>query len=100
MTEESESFHIVVKLVPVSETELVRTDEIGVAEHTEEAVERVGARHGDVFAVWSVPEQPSPAAAAAHVASVPAYQVEVFLNGTLFMLEHDYRKVVRQGGRG
>lgn len=97
----SSEFHVVAKLKATSERDLVVTDEVKVAKEVKDAVERIGAWNGDMFAVWAVGDvRPNPAVAGEHAACVLPEKVEVFANGVLWPMDDACLKAVRQDSRG
>jgi hypothetical protein len=87
--------YIVAKLLNGKEDELVTTDDVKVANNIANAVNRIGAWNGDLFAVWSRVERPNPEEAATLVASTSPVSIVVFSNGALFVLDDEYLSLVK-----
>ncbi|MFE4527042.1 hypothetical protein ACFRMO_07570 [Streptomyces anulatus] len=93
--------HIVAKLkLEAGGDDLVVTDEIKVANKIEDAVNRIGAWNGEVFAVWDVEERPNPAEAEAIAQGVRPTSLWVISGEMPFQIEDRYLETVRQDGRG
>lgn len=92
--------HIVAKVEQKAEQgELVITDEIRVAVKVEDAVNRIGAWNGDLFAVWSFPGRPSSAEVADCVGAHPPESLWVISGDWPFELQDRYLELVRRPGR-
>ncbi|MFJ9915543.1 hypothetical protein [Actinacidiphila glaucinigra] len=93
--------YIVMKLEQKSDVgELSVTEEVEVAPKVEDAVDRIGAFTGDIFAVWSVPGRPNPGEAEAYVQTVPPEEMWVISGEWPFQLADRYLERVTRAGRG
>ncbi|MFC9505339.1 hypothetical protein [Streptomyces sp. NPDC057002] len=97
-----DEFYVVAKLKKeAGGDELVVTDEIKVAKKVEDAVNRIGAWNGDVFAVWAVGDvRPNPANAEAHAQSVRPDSLWVISGEMPYQIEDRYLETVCQDSRG
>ncbi|WP_328749234.1 MULTISPECIES: hypothetical protein [unclassified Streptomyces] len=80
--------------------ELVVSEEIKVAAKIEDAVNRIGAWNGDLFAVWDVETRPNPSEAGAIVQGQVPDSLWVISGEMPFQIEDRYLETVRQDGRG
>ncbi|MGW1261123.1 hypothetical protein ACWD7Y_04080 [Streptomyces drozdowiczii] len=92
--------YIVVKLEQrAGGDELAVTDEMKVASKVEDAVNRIGAWTGDIFAVWSLPVRPNPKEALEYTRSVAPESMWVISGDMPFELKDRYLNEVIGAGR-
>ena len=96
---EKKMFYVVAKVM-IQDSELVVSDEVKVANDVINAVNRLGAWKGDVFAVWEEESRPNAQQAAGIAQSVLPTEIVMFSGGMLFRLDDDYSRRVCQSMRG